>query len=172
MLFISIWIHASDSYSCFWTMQFIFEQKTQIKNKKNKKKQARPPLSVYEFIRIFKNCDWCWSLKLHSWLWIELDFVRSLIFVFFDRTRKDSFQFFFICYTWFFYVFPFFIKLWNNPYKSYCRMLLLVHSHFSWKIWKLVYKVVKIFSCFSLEISLLFQFKKGRFCLFQLGTIT
>ena len=123
---------------------------------------------MYEFIRIFKNCAWCWSLKLHSWIWIELGFVRSLISVFFDRTRKDSFQFLFICYTLFLYVFSFFINC-ENTYGSYCRILCLVHSHFIWKILTLLYKVVTIFSCFSLEISLLFQFKKRRFCLFQLG---
>ena len=166
MLVLLFEMHASNSYSCclnsaiyFWIENSIKNYKKRSQKKKKKSRGLTPPdppwagMNSYIFSRILIDVG---LLKLHSWLWIELGFVRSLISVLFDRTRKYSFQFFFICYTWFLYGFSLFQNLWQNPYKSYCRMLLLVHSHFSWKIWTLLYKVVTIFPFFSLEISLIF----------------
>ena len=87
---------------------------------------------------------------------LDLWFMSSLI-----EQEKIHFSFSSFVIHDFCMFFPFFIKLWKSAYESYCMILWLIHSHFSLKIWTLLYKVVTIFSCFSLEISLLFPFKKN-----------
>ena len=122
---------------------------------------------VYESIGTFKNCDWYWSLKLHSWIWIELGFVRSLIYVLLSQNKKRFISVFLHLLYMIFVCFSFFQKIVKSPYKSYCIILWLVHSLFSWKIW--MYKSCNYLSLLFIRDLTSFSIQKRRFCLFQLG---
>ena len=127
-------------------------------------------MRVYEFIHIFKNCDWGLSLKLHSWLWIELGMLH--LWFMSSLTKQENIHFSFSSFVIhdFCMFFPFFIKLWKSTCESYCMILWLVHLHFSWKIWTLFYKSCNnIFLLFIRDIAS-FSIQKWIFCLLNIGT--